>query len=41
MSMFKVCLLFPASTPNSSVSEDRNIFLAFIMRTYALEFPFV
>ena len=41
MSMFKVCLLFPASRPNSGVSKDRNIFLAFIMRTHALEFPSV
>ena len=41
MSMFKVCLLFPASGPNSGVSEDRSIFLAFIMRTHSLEFPFV
>ena len=41
MSMFKVCLLFPASRPNSGVSENRNIFLAFIMRTHALKFPFV
>ena len=41
MSMFKVCLLFPANRPNSGVSEDRNIFLAFIMRTHGLEFLFV
>ena len=41
MSMFKVCLLFPAGRPNSGFPEDRNIFLAFIIRTHTLEFPFV
>ena len=41
MSMLKICLLFPAGRPNSGISEDRNVFLAFIMRTHVLQFPFV